>query len=217
MAVMRLAAISMALVVWVGASASAGHAETIWRDRNLFASGQNLAVGDIVIVNINDISKMKFAVSTNSDNTLTFIANPDRNITSFLPKASTDKRMTTKGATKVDGMGAFHVSIPASVAEKLQYDKFRIEGVREYSFNGIANRLTVTGVVDPSFVKGRQIDSGDVANLRFAVVGIREGAGVDIKRPALKENEKASTELSEDEKQKIIVDYLKKVLNELTQ
>jgi len=47
--------------------------------------------------------------------------------------------------------------------------------------------------------------------------GYKEGAGIEIKRGALKEKETAGVSLTEDEKQKIIIEYLNKLINELTQ
>jgi hypothetical protein len=40
--------------------------------------------------------------------------------------------------------------------------------------------------------------------------------GINLQRPPLQKDEKASTSLTEQEKQQIIIDYLKKMLGELT-
>ena len=42
------------------------HTKTIWKDINIYASGAGLNVGDILVVNIQDISKLKFFKAQNS-------------------------------------------------------------------------------------------------------------------------------------------------------
>ncbi len=212
-----LGKITAAAILILGFGWITGHAENLWRDRNLYSTGQSLKVGDILLVAINDISKMKFTMSVNSDNSFNFTTNPDTSLTSFLPKATASKSSTNKGGTKVSEQGDLKISIPATVTAELKYGKFKVEGARQYSFNGVVSLFNVSGTVDPVFVKGRQVESRDVADLRLSITGLREGAGVDIKRPALKENESASATLTEAEKQKIIVNYLNKIINELTQ
>ena len=72
----------------------------------------------------------------------------------------------------------------------------------------------VTGMVDPALLKGRIIDSRNVANFSLTITGVKQG--VAVTRPALKKDEQASANLTEEEKQKIIIDYLERMLGELT-
>lgn len=74
--------------------------------------------------------------------------------------------------------------------------------------------MAVTGIIDPVLVKGRQVDSKNVANFRIEIRSTKEG--IQIRRPALKEEEKAEVKLTETEKQRIIIQYLEKMLNQLS-
>ncbi len=189
--------------------------KSLWKDRNIY-SGENIKVGDILLVNINDISQMKFSIVVNADNSFNIISNPDANIMPFLPKASANKKMNNKDATSITSGSNLKITIPATVTKELKNNNFQITGDREYVFNGISSRFILTGVIDPSYLKGRTIQSADIASFRLNIRGAREGAGVEIKRPKLQEKEAASFKLTEPEKQEIIVDYLKKIINELS-
>lgn len=192
-------------------------ADSLWRDRNIYASGQNLKVGDILLVTINDISKMSFNMSVNSDNSFNFVSNPDKGITGFLPKAAASRKRNNVGNTKVRGANNLRISIPATITENAKFGKFKINGERQYSFNGVSSKFIISGVIDPVILQGRQVDSADIAEFNLNIHGFREGAGVSVTRPELKKDETAKTDLTEQEKQKIIIDYLNKTLNELTQ
>jgi len=192
-------------------------ADNLWRDRNIYASGQNLKVGDILLVTINDISKMNFNISVNSDNSFNFVSNPDKGITGFLPKAAASRKRNNAGTTKVRGTNNLKISIPATITEDAKFGKFKIAGERQYSFNGVSSRFSISGIIDPAMLQGRQVDSADIAEFNLNIRGFREGAGVTVARPELKKEETAKTDLTEQEKQKIIIDYLNKTLNELTQ
>ena len=183
----------------------------------MYGSGEYLKEGDIVQVHINDISQIKFNLTVNSDSSFTFTSNPDNSITKFLPKASGNKSSVNKGKTSVSGAGKMILSIPATVTKKLQNNRFEIAGAREYSLHGIVNSFQVAGIVDSTLIKGRAVDSTDIANFRFSLRGYKEGAGITIKRDPPKEGETLTTDLTEDERRKVIMDYLTKVINELTQ
>lgn len=191
-------------------------AKTIWIDKNIYSSGENLQVGDVIAVQIDDISQMRFNLSLADNNTASISSNPDANITGFLPKVNANRKINSSGKTEVSGKNTLRVQVGARVARRLPDGKFEINGTREYSFNGSASRLTVSGVIDPGAVKGRTVLSKDIANFRMEVRGFKEAAGMDITRPPLKENENASGSLTEEEKQRIIVDYLNKMLRELS-
>jgi flagellar basal body L-ring protein FlgH len=190
---------------------------SLWQDRNIYSAGESIKEGDILLVHINDVSQLKFNLTVNSDSSFSFTSNPDGTVTQFLPRASGNKQSVNKGKTSVTGAAKMYISIPATVTKKLKNNQFEIAGVKEYALHGVVNRFQVAGIVDPSLLRGRGIDSMDIAAFRFSLRGYKEGAGIEIKRGALKDKETAGVTLTEDEKQKIIVDYLNKVINELTQ
>src|SRR6056297_1609267 len=204
-------------VVMVFLSASVIYGASIWQDRNIYASGENLAVGDVLQVEVEDISRMRFNLQLTQDESYSVSSNPDGNLTPFLPPVQSNRNSQTRNSTAVTGRGNMTIQLAARVTEQLPDGKFRIQGTRTYSFSGIANIFTVTGIVDPVLLKGRMISSADIANMRLDIRGVKEGAGINIQRPALEEDEAASTKLTEEEKQAIIIDYLQKMIGEITQ
>jgi flagellar basal body L-ring protein FlgH len=185
-------------------------------DRNIYSSGGVLKVGDVINVRIEDISQMRFSISVNNNDTFSIASNPDVNITGFLPKVSSDKQVRSSDRTDFSGRGTMVISIAARVTGRLRDGKLKISGSRQYSFNGLASSFVVSGIVDPSLISGRSILSNDIADFMLEVRGTKEGARIGLKRLKLKEGESASAALTEEEKQRIILEYLKKMIGELT-
>jgi flagellar basal body L-ring protein FlgH len=190
--------------------------KTLWKDRNIYASGTNLNVGDIVVVNVNDISTLKFNITFNNDNSFNVISNPDTTITGFLPKISSNKKITASDKADFSGKGGLNITIASRIINKLNDGKLTINGTREYSFNGKINRFTLSGIVDPELIKGRSVMSKNIADFRLEIRGLMEKGAVNLIRPELKKDETSSTNLTEDEKQKIIWDYINKMLREIS-
>jgi flagellar basal body L-ring protein FlgH len=192
------------------------NSKTLWKDRNIYASGTNLNVGDIIVVNINDISQLKFNITFNNDNSYNIISNPDTTITGFLPKISSNKKLSSTDKADFSGKGGLNISIASTVVNRMGNGKLTITGIREYSFNGKINRFVVSGIVDPELIKGRSVLSKNVADFKLEIRGLLEKGDINIERAKLKEGEASSTTLNEDEKQKIITDYLNKMLREIS-
>jgi flagellar basal body L-ring protein FlgH len=207
---MRKALMAYVLLVAFGCLLNA---RTIWRDRNPYASEEDVKVGTVVVIGINDISDMRFTVSMNNKNNSVVSSNPDVTITGFLPKVSASKKINNDDSTQFSGKGKISFSIATRVLRRVG-PMLSVAGSRTYTFNGATNIITVTGLVDPALIKGRAIDSNSVADFSMEVRGLKQG--INIERLPLKKDEKADTALTEQEKQLIIIDYLKKMLGELT-
>lgn len=211
----RLAAVLLIAASYAGTGVPC-FSKTLWSDKNIYSSGESLQAGDIVAVNIEDISQLRFSLALADSASFSISSNPDATITGFLPRVASDKKVSSTGKTDVSGRGNLKITIGSRVVRRLPDGKYEIGGNREYSFNGAVSRFSVTGIIDPASVKGRAVDSRDIAEFRLVIRGVKEGAGVTVARPPLKENESASGALTEEEKQRIIVDYLNKMLQELT-
>lgn len=188
--------------------------KTIWNNSSLYTIGDKLAAGDVLVVKIDDVLKFKFSITIKNDNSFNIVSNPDQNMTRFLPKVSSDKKITDKDDNKFSSDGKFNLSVASIITGRRADGNFNIQGVKEYSMNGRVNRFTVSGIVDPALISGRTISSGDIADFRLEIRGLRE-TGAALKKRTLKEGEAASTELTEEEKQQIIEDYITRMLREL--
>jgi flagellar L-ring protein FlgH len=189
------------------------NAKSIWRDRNPYSSQDDLAVGSVVVVNINDVTDMRFTLSMSNKSTSAVSVNPDMTITGFLPKIASDRKINHDDSTQFAGKGKFTFAVAARVRNRVG-NMLNVAGSRTYAVNGVATVVSVSGLVDPVLLKGRSIDSINVADFNLTITGVKQG--IAIKRTALKKDELASPNLTEEEKQKIIIDYLEKMLGELT-
>ena len=210
-ALMRVIFVTIALFISLPISS-----KSLWRDKNIYSSAGNLRVGDILVVNIDDISKLRFNIALSNQNAFNITSIPDANISGFLPRVSSNKKINRSDNTSVSGTGNLRIFIASRIIRMLEDGKYEIAGSREYSFKGTSNRFRISGIIDPALVNGRSIKSRDIANFRLEIEGYTVGAGIKIERPELEEGKSASTALTEDEKQKIIVDYLERMLNELS-
>lgn len=189
-------------------------AKSLWKDKNLYSSGGNIRIGDVIVVNVNDISRLRFSVDLNAASSSDINTNPDMTITGFLPKISSNKNMNNSNSTEFSGRGQLNILVAAQVTGRMKNGKFRVAGSRTYSFNGISNTIRVSGTVDPVLVKGRSVDSSNIVNFRIEIRGTSEG--IKLKGSKLKKGEKVDVKLSEEDKQKILKKYLENMVRELT-
>jgi flagellar basal body L-ring protein FlgH len=205
--------LSLLLLAAVAAPCAAA---TLWRDKSLYASGQELKVGDVVVIAVSDISKMSFSMNMNSKSSSNVSSNPDVNITGFLPKVNADKKSTTTDSSDLKSKSDLNIEIAAVVTARTPEGKYQVRGTKEYIFNGVSNRFEVSGLVDPALLNGRSVRSSDVVDFRLNVAGTKQGMGMAITREPLKDKEQPKAELTDAEKQRLIIDYLTKMLGELS-
>ncbi len=191
------------------------YADTIWKDKNIYTAQDTIKVGDIFTVAITDISQMRFTLTLVNNDAFTVTSTPDGNITPFLPQVNANKKATKNNSTNLQHRGNITLYIAATVQQRLDNGNFRIAGTKTFSFSGVTTVFNVTGIVNPASIKGGTINSSDIANLALQIQGVKEG--VQIIRQPLKEGETASPTLTEQEKQQIIIQYLQRILGELTQ
>ncbi|HNX24924.1 MAG TPA: flagellar basal body L-ring protein FlgH [Spirochaetota bacterium] len=190
------------------------NAATIWQDKDVYSTDTNLKVGDIIIINVKDFSKLKFDVALNNNTSSDVISNPDMTITGFLPKISSNKNIKNNESTNFNGNSKIDIAIAARVTEKQNNGFSVISGVRIYTFNGVTNTIQVAGIIDPKLLNAGSIDSEMIADFRIQITGRKEG--LTIRKAQVAEGEKAFTDLTEPEKQQIVIDYLEKMIRELT-
>lgn len=193
---------------------SAGtESKTLWKDRNVYSTSQSLNVGDIIVIKVDDISRLQFTLDMNERKTSSVSSVPDMTITGFLPAINSTRTITGRDSSEVSSRGRLNLEI-SSVITGTRQDKYLLQGSRTYVFNGTTTRITVSGVLDPLLVKGRTVDSTNIAEFRLTFDSAREG-GMALTRPPVEEGKAANASLTEDEKQRIIIDYLQKMLREI--
>lgn len=190
------------------------YSESIWRDRNIYSTEGNPTIGDIVVVNVQDLSKFKYDIKLHNTSSSEVISNPDITITGFLPNVSSNRNLKNNETTSFSGNSNMEMSIAATVTGMQDNGFAVIAGTRTYSFNGVVTIVGVSGIVNPKFITGGSIDAGNIANFGIQISGRR--AGLTVRAAPLEEGGTASALLTEEEKQRIIVDYLEKIVREIT-
>jgi len=190
------------------------NSSTIWVDKDIYIADRNLKVGDVIVVSVKDFSKLKFDMALVNNSSSNVESNPDVTITGFLPKVSANKNTKSNESTNFTGSSRIELAIASRVVELQNNGNSVISGTRIYTFNGVTNTLSVAGVVDPKHVSGGVIDSGYVADFRIQITGRKEG--LSIRKAQIGADGTSSSELTETEKQQIIIDYLEKIIRELT-
>jgi flagellar basal body L-ring protein FlgH len=194
--------------------ATFAYGATIWQDRDIYSTDRNLQVGDIIVVNVSDLSKLKFEVELKNNSSSDIMSNPDVTITGFLPKIQGSKNIKNNESTNYIGNSKMEFAIAARITARQQNGLSTISGMRVYSFNGITNSIQITGVIDPKQLSAGTISSEQVADFRLQITERKDGP--TIAKPALAEGESANANLTEAEKQQILIDYLEKMIRELT-
>jgi flagellar basal body L-ring protein FlgH len=194
--------------------AAFANSTTIWQEKDIYLSDRNIQVGDIIIVNVRDLSKLKFEIALKNNSSSDILSNPDLTITGFLPKISSNKNVKNNETTNYIGNSKLEFAIAARITARQQNGMSTITGTRVYSFNGITNSVQITGVIDPKQLTGGTINSDQVADFMIRITERKEG--LTITKPPLAEGEKVDATLTEAEKQQILIDYFEKMIRELT-
>ncbi|MCL2154954.1 MAG: flagellar basal body L-ring protein FlgH [Leptospirales bacterium] len=190
------------------------YSATVWQDRDIYSTDKNLQVGDIIVVNVRDLSKLKFEIALKNNSSSDILSNPDMTITGFLPKIASNKNIKNNESTNYNGNSKLEFSIAARITARQPNGLSTITGTRVYSFNGVSNAIVVTGVIDPKQLSAGTINSEQVADFMIQITERKEG--LTITKPPLAEGETVNAELTDAEKQQILIDYLEKMIRELT-
>ncbi len=202
------------LIILIVFLSSFVQAATIWQDRDIYSTDKNLKIGDVIIINVKDFTKMKFDVALKNNTSSDISSNPDVTITGFLPKISSNKNIKNNEATTFNGNSKIEIAIASRVTEKQNNGFSVINGVRIYTFNGVTNTIIVTGIIDPKLLNAGSIDSDHIADFRIQITGRKEG--LTIRKGQIAADGKVDINLTEPEKQQIVIDYLEKIIRELT-
>ena len=187
------------------------YSKTIWVEKNLYSSGDNLNVGDIITVIINDVSQLQFDVAAKQSITGSVESNPDINITGFLPKVGGNKSIKNSDGLNYSEKRKMNISLGVRVQNIDPTGKLIVAGSRVYSFNGASNTVTVNGAVDASKIKSGSVDSTDMADFRLMISGATEG--IRIQRPPLAADESGELNLTEQEKRDMLIRYFEQMIN----
>ncbi|MFW6366730.1 MAG: flagellar basal body L-ring protein FlgH [Spirochaetota bacterium] len=190
-------------------------AETIWSELNLYTPAATVTQNNTVVIIVDDISQLRYTLDVENETSSSVNTSPDTTITAFLPSVSSSKDISHGDSVNVESRGTLSMKIGASLGARQADGTFPIAGTKSYVFNGVANTIAVSGRINPENMDGAAIQSSSVLDFQLTINTTTQGLNLNLDRQ-LEEEESASTELTEEEKQLIITDYLERMIEELS-
>lgn len=219
---LRLRVASLICFFFLGSNFSLNAQESsLWTDKNPYSVRQSMKVGSTLYVKIRNGLQAEFELESNADETLTLKAMPDKKIIPDMPSYNNDRTITRKNKGKIKSIGKIKGNLTVLVtAIDPNTGLLNVQGQKVSVINGEENSLLLSGTVSPEFVeKDLSIDSDKIANLQLNFNGKIKPQQVSppisiktITNPDGSVTTKA--ELSEEEKQRLILNQLNRLLGE---
>lgn len=186
---------------------------TLWQDHNPYA--QTYETGDLITVEINE----KFSLRLDNkwengiDQEMTLV--PDRNYMDFLKQSEQSQSLSRDSENKTRIQDSFAYTMAASVTQKSDRGILTLEGTRVFRVDDRNLTLRFSGRVREADVKNAVVSSARVSDMQLLVNGAPDFPSnnqVGMKTPEQLQEEAAQVaDLSEQEKQQILLDYLRRV------
>lgn len=205
------------------------HSQSLWQDSNPYTTGQQgVRVGSILRVQLKDGIKADYTFESGKDETVTIKSAPDKKIVPEIMGYNYDRSIAAKSNGKEKSNSKILGTMAVQITEINEEGILIVSGVREVSYEKGKSSLKLTGKVSPTDIRGSTIPSDLVADLKLEYKAgpiAKEITDPDVQmKPALAPNGKPilgpdgqplqKAELSENEKQKIILKNIRKLLGE---
>jgi|JI8StandDraft_1071087.scaffolds.fasta_scaffold145073_2 flagellar L-ring protein precursor FlgH len=195
---------------------------SLWKDKNPYSSSVEIGNGDIIQVIFSEGIKTDYQVEYKSDSNYKIMSNPDKKIIEdwkgFESDQSIARNSNGKSKTQAKVIGRMAVRI---VGLDVSSDNLEIEGRRETRFDNDRQVVTLKGTVARKDLgAGRSVDSNRVANLELnyqahPIPRNIQNPDIGIKQSTNPDGTSTyKAELSEIEKQEIIMKHMKRMLGE---
>ncbi|MDI7229615.1 flagellar basal body L-ring protein FlgH [Leptospira santarosai] len=194
---------------------------SLWTDKNPYSMRQNIKVGSPLYVKIKNGIQAEFELESNADETLTLKVMPDKKIVPDMPSYNSDRTITRKNKGKIKSLGKIKGNLTVLVtAVDPNTGLLTIRGQKMNVINGEENSLLLSGTVSPEFVeKDSSVDADKIADLQVSFNGRIKPREVippiSLKTVANPDGSVTTkAELSEEEKQRLILNQLNRLLGE---
>lgn len=203
--------------------------QSLWIDSNPYSIGQEgMKVGSVIRVVLKEGIKAEYTYEAAKDEGLTIKSAPDKKLVPEIMGYNTDRSIAAKNHGKEKSNSKILGAMAVQVIEITPEGMLIVSGTRETTYEKGKSSLKLTGKVSPSDIRGNSILSDYVADLKLeykAAPIAKELTDPNVQlKPALAPNGKPiigpdgeplqKAELSENEKQKIILKNIRKMLGE---
>lgn len=190
-------------------------AASLWQEGSLYTPPSALTPGKTLTVIIDDVSRLRYTLDVKSDSADSVVSTPDSSITAYLPAVSSNKDISHSDGMNVESRGNLELKVAVTINQAQADGTYAITGNKSYIFNGVASRIAVSGRINPADLEGNTVRAEKINNFQMSISTTTQGLNMNLARQ-LGEDESASTDLTEAEKQQIITDYLEKIISELS-
>ena len=197
--------------------------QTLWVERNYYSTGQDLKIGSVVHVIIKDSIRGEYVYDGGKDDSFVIRSHPDKKFIPDNPSFNADRSIANKQTAKARTVGKVLGSMSVLVTEIDPLNgNLTLNGTREVQFDSGKSNLKLTGKISPNDLKeDRTIPSELIANLKIEYQAGPNKESITDPDIKLKKKKNANgtaeiqkAELTEDEKQTIILKNLKRLLGE---
>lgn len=196
-------------------------AESFWRDSNPYSSRKSIQEGATIKVIIKDSLLTLYEYESHKDDKHTIKTAPDKKIVPDLMGFNSDRSIASVSNGKAKSTGKILGSMSVRVKEKDESSgTISLEGVKTMIFDKQVYELKLSGVTSTQNLKNSVIYSDMIADLRLEFRGkpieksIQEPK-IDLKSYKNRDGSAVrKARLSDEEQQKIILQYMKRMLGE---
>ncbi len=154
---------------------------------SIFADHRARAIGDLIIVNINDNSSASNEAKTTTSNSGSLaLSAKGSGFMDFVPEMGADasNSSSSSGSGKTERKGSVVAVVTARITDIMSNGNLIIEGDKVIEVNGEKQITSVSGVVRPKDINGdNEIYSNQIAGLEVAFTG--SGVVADAEEPGL--------------------------------
>ncbi len=187
-----------------------------------------MKVGSVIRVILKEGMKAEYTYEAAKDETLTIKSAPDKKLVPEIMGYNTDRSIASKNNGKEKSNSKILGAIAVQVIEISPEGMLVVEGIRETIYEKGKSSLKLSGKISPSDIRANSITSDYIANLKLEYKAApihKELTDPNVQlKPALAPNGKPiigqdgeplqKADLSENEKQKIILKNIRKMLGE---
>ena len=196
---------------------------SLWQDRNPYRD--NIEPGQMLEVKVDEVFHINIDSQWDTNTRIQLQLLPDTKNLPFLSSSEQSKTKDSQSKARYRIRDRLAFSMQAIVGASQQNNIYPIQARKTLVIDGKPTRITLTGFIDPKYVKNDMVSSRHVADLNLSVrtepppvldnsIQLKPPRPEEITDPENPPPDKA--ELSEAEKQAILLNHLREIIGILS-
>jgi len=198
------------------------HGEDLWNDHNPYHPLAQMGPGAVLKLVVDEPIQIEYEYEKSSDERSQIKMVPEKNLMDFIPAASSEKSIVGNGKVKIRSRGRLRFRTGVRVDGAIENGVLRFVANRYIGYEeGKARQaITISGSVHINDVSNdRVIHSSDVSDLVIRITGFPVPQKKELQLKMIPPTEEGgeptpSAKPSEEERQRMLLDYLNRILGE---